>query len=56
MRSTHCQMTVTNAVKSLGANVKTVESTKAEIELGNRLTKDAVIEAIERAGYKVLNN
>ena len=34
MKSPHCQMTVTNTVKALGANVKSVSSKKAEIELG----------------------
>ncbi|MEO7991502.1 MAG: hypothetical protein ABI663_18260 [Chryseolinea sp.] len=56
MKSSHCQMTVTNAVQSLGANVKSVAPTKAEIDLSNGLTKDAVVQAIESAGYKVSNN
>jgi copper chaperone CopZ len=56
MKSPHCQMTVTNTVKALGGNIKSVASTKAEIELGNGLTKDTVIQAIEKAGYKVSNN
>ena len=56
MKSPHCQMTVTNTVNAIGGNVKSVAPTKAEIELGNGLTKDAVIQAIEKAGYKVSNN
>ena len=55
MKSSHCQMTVTNTVKALGANVKSVSPTKAEIELNNGLTKDAVVQAIQKAGYNVTN-
>ena len=53
MKSPHCQMTVTNAVKTIGATVKSVAPTKAEIELTNGLTSQAVIAAIEKAGYTV---
>ena len=55
MKSPHCQLTVTNTVKALGANVKSVAPTKAEIELGSGLTRDAVVQAIQKAGYNVLN-
>lgn len=55
MKSSHCQMTVTGAVKAIGVNVKSVAPTKAEIELAAGVTKDAVIQAIEKAGYKVVN-
>ena len=55
MKSPHCQMTVANAVKALGGDVKSVSPTKAEIELKNGLTKDAVIQAIQKAGYNVVN-
>lgn len=55
MKSTHCQMTVTNTVKSLGGNVKSIAPTKAEIELANGLTKEAVVQAIEKAGYNVFS-
>lgn len=56
MKSSHCQMTVTNdAVKAVGGNVKSVAATKAEVELGAGLTKDAVIQAIQKAGYNVVN-
>jgi len=48
-------MTVTNAVKALGGNVKSVSPTEVEIELGTGLTKDAVIQAIQKAGYNVAN-
>jgi copper chaperone CopZ len=55
MKSHHCQMTVTNTVKSIGGNVRSIAPTKAEIELGTGLTKDAVIQAIQKAGYNVVN-
>ena len=55
MKSPHCQMTVTNVVKALGGNIKSVEPAKATIELNDGLTRDAVIRAIEQAGYKVNN-
>jgi copper chaperone CopZ len=55
MKSSHCQMTVTGAVKAIGANVKSVAPTKAEIELAAGVTKDAVIQAIQKAGYNVVN-
>jgi copper chaperone CopZ len=55
MKSPHCQMTVTSAVKATGGNVKSVSPTKAEIELGAGLTKDAVIQAIQKAGYNVVS-
>ena len=48
-------MTVTNTVRAIGGNVKSVSSTKAEIELTNGLTKEAVVQAIEKAGYNVGN-
>lgn len=55
MKSPHCQMTVTSTVKAIGGNVKSVSPTKAEIELGNGLTKEAVVQAIQKAGYNVVN-
>lgn len=55
MKSTHCQMTVTNTVKAVGGNVKSIAPAKAEIELHNGLTRHKVIQAIEKAGYNVLS-
>jgi copper chaperone CopZ len=55
MKSPHCQMTVTNTVKGIGGSVKSVAPTKAEIELTNGLTKEAVVSAIQKAGYNVVN-
>jgi copper chaperone CopZ len=54
MKSPHCQMTVTNTVKSLGGGIKSISPGKAEIEL-NGTTKDAMIAAIQKAGYNVVN-
>lgn len=54
MKSHHCQMTVTNTIKALGGNIKSISPTKAEIDL-NSLSKDDVIQAIQKAGYKVIN-
>lgn len=48
MKSLHCQMTVTNTVKAIGGNVKSIAPAKAEIELVNGLTKGAVISAIQK--------
>jgi copper chaperone len=53
MKSPHCQMTVTNAVKASGANIKSMAPAKAVIELESGVTKDAVIQAIQKAGYTV---
>lgn len=54
MKSPHCQMTVTNAVKAAGGSVKSIAPARAEIELHNELTKDVVIQAIQKAGYNVV--
>ena len=54
MKSPHCQMTVTNVVKAMGGKVASVAPTKAEIEFGSGLTKDAIIQAIQKAGYNVI--
>jgi hypothetical protein len=48
-------MTVTNTVKALGGTIKSVSPTKAEIELNDGLTKNAVVQAIQKAGYNVIN-
>jgi copper chaperone CopZ len=53
MKSPHCQMTVTGAVKNLGASIKSIAPMQAEIELQNAVSKEAVISAIESAGYTV---
>jgi copper chaperone CopZ len=55
MKSPHCQMTVTNTVKAVGGNVKSIAPTRAEIELGSGITKDVIIRAIQKSGYNVVN-
>lgn len=55
MKSPHCQMTVTSAIQAIGGGVKTIAPTRAEIELANGLTRDAVVQAIQKAGYNVAN-
>jgi copper chaperone CopZ len=55
MRSAHCQMTVTSTLENIGATLKSIAPSEAEIELTNGLTKSAVIQAIEKAGYRVSN-
>lgn len=51
MKSSHCQLTVANTVKNLGASV--MASTQVTLELSNGLTKENVIQAIEKTGYAV---
>ena len=55
MESPHCQMAVANTVKAVGGTLKSVSPAKAEIELANGLTKETVIQAIQKAGYNVVN-
>jgi hypothetical protein len=47
-------MTVSNTVKAIGGNVKSIAPTKAEIELNAGLTKNSVVQAIQKAGYNVI--
>ena len=54
MKSSHCQLTVTRLVENAGATIKQVSPGKAEIELARGITKAAVIEAIEKGGYTVV--
>lgn len=56
MKSTHCQMTVANTVKSIGGTVMSLTSAEAEVGLANGLTKEYVVRAIEKAGYVVVND
>jgi len=55
MKSPHCTMAVSGAVKSIGgAMLKKVTPGEAEIELSGS-AKAFVVEAIEKAGNKVAN-
>ena len=56
MKSPHCQMTVGNTVRSIGAEVKNLAPGEVEIKLTNDLTKKEVVSAIEKVGYTVIND
>lgn len=56
MKSPHCQMTVGNTAKAMGANVKSLAPAEVEVELVNGLTRKDVVNAIEKAGYLVVND
>jgi len=53
MKSAHCQVTVTNAVKANGGTIRSVAPAKADIELSDGITRQAIVKAIEKAGYRV---
>jgi copper chaperone CopZ len=55
MKSPHCQMTVTSTIHAIGGKIRSVVPTRAEIELINGITKEQVIQAIQKAGYNVVN-
>lgn len=56
MKSPHCMMAVSVAVKSMGGAMrKKVKPGKDEIELSGS-TKASIVDAIEKAGYTVANN
>ena len=46
-------MTVTNAVMAAGGTIVAIAPAQVQINLENGATKDAVIKAIENAGYHV---
>lgn len=54
MKSPHCQMAVTNAVRKAGASVKEVGPSRASIELIGGVTKQSIVSAIQKAGYRVV--
>lgn len=55
MKSPHCMMVVSSTVKAItGAALKKVSPGEAQIEL-SEATKDSVVQAIEKAGYTVIN-
>jgi copper chaperone CopZ len=56
MKSPHCQMTVSAIVKNLGASVTKMAPGQAEIELPQRVSTETIVEAIEKAGYKIRSN
>ena len=54
MKSAHCQMTVTHTVNAIGSKVKSIAPAKAEIELNEGLSRNAIYQAIRKAGYNVV--
>lgn len=57
MISTHCQVTVSNIVGKLkGAQIKHIRPGEAEVAIdASQTSKTQVIEAIEKAGYRIEN-
>jgi copper chaperone CopZ len=53
MRSSHCQMTVSNVIKSNGGTVKEVVPTKTTFEVESESQQEVIIRAITAAGYNV---
>ena len=53
MKSAHCQFAVRNAVTNSGAKVKNIYPSRLIAELADGIDRSAVIDAIEKAGYKV---
>lgn len=53
MKSSHCQMTVSNAVKLQGGKVRSISPGIIEVILDNDVSRDGIIRAVEKAGYKV---
>ncbi len=57
MQSTHCQARVRIAVNSIsGVQIGFQEAGKISVVLDNDNLENKVVEAIEKAGYKVSNN
>ena len=55
MKSPHCQMMVTSTVNAVGGKINSIGPTRVEIELGEGLTREQVIQAIQSAGYNALS-
>ena len=53
MKSAHCQFAVRNAVTNSGAKVKSIYPSRLIVELADGTDRSTVIDAIEKAGYKV---
>jgi hypothetical protein len=53
MKSAHCQFAVRNAVTRSGAKVKNIYPSRLIVEISDGIDRSAVIDAIEKAGYKV---
>lgn len=55
MKSAHCQMAVQAAVTNSGAKIKSLFPSRIIVEVNGEREKNVVIDAIEKAGYKVDN-
>jgi len=53
MKSAHCQFAVRHAIINSGAKVKSIYPSRLIVELADGIDRSTVIDAIERAGYKV---
>lgn len=53
MKSAHCQFAVRSAVTNSGAKVKDIYPSRLIVELADGIDRSSVINAIEKAGYKV---
>ena len=54
MQSAHCQSRVNGAIKDIdGIKVEKLEAGKLSVSVENDEVKEELVEAIEKAGYKV---
>lgn len=54
MQSAHCQSRVNGAIKDIdGVTIEKVEAGKLAVSVENDEVKQELVEAIEKAGYKV---
>ena len=53
MKSAHCQVAVRNAVTNSGAKIRNIYPSRLIVELADGIERSSVIDAIEKAGYKV---
>ncbi|OYD42670.1 heavy-metal-associated domain-containing protein [Sphingobacterium cellulitidis] len=54
MQSTHCQSRVNSAIKDIdGVTIEKLEAGKLAVSLESNEVKQELVDAIEKAGYKV---
>ncbi|VXC55798.1 heavy-metal-associated domain-containing protein [Sphingobacterium multivorum] len=54
MQSAHCQSRVNGAIKDInGVNIEKLEAGKLAVSVENDNVKQELVQAIEKAGYKV---
>ncbi len=57
MQSAHCQARVNNAIKGIdGVKIEKLEAGRLSFSFESDDVKEEMVEAIEKAGYKVGNN